>query len=127
MKNYFKLSSLLVVLTALIWAGCAPMPTGSAPKSFAGDYETLVKNVPDGDLTGVFSIKQDGKIYSALLNSDYGSKDIEDFKIEGNIVTGYFYLESYKVNIKGEIMGDNIKGKFSAEGYSFPWTAMKKQ
>ena len=126
MKIYFKLYAFLIVLIGLIWSGCASTRTASSA-SYIGEYELLVKDTPNGDAEGTFSIKYDGTNYSASIGNDMGSIDIQDFQIDGNIASGYFYIESYKVNLKGEISGNDINGNMEVDGYTMPWTATKKQ
>lgn len=115
----------MILLIALIWSGCATTKSTSSA-SYIGDYESLVKDTPNGDATGTFTIRHDGTNYFAKLSSDMGSVDIHDFKIEGNKITGYFWLESYKIDVNGEITGNEIKGTMGTEGYTFPWTGTKK-
>ena len=125
MKDYFKLYIFLIALTGGIWSGCvAPQATSSA--SYIGEYESLVKDTPNGDIQGTFTIKHDGSNYFATIGSDQGSRKVEDFKIDGNILTGYFNIESYKINLKGTITGNNISGNMEVEGNTMPWTAIKK-
>ena len=103
MYKTIRIFSLLAVVFALSLSSCgtskkvaekAPAPAPSVEKAVPGyvgnwayDLET-----PQGNFPGVMVIEQEGDVVKGKLTSDQGSVDIDDLKIENDMLTGTFFI-----------------------------------
>lgn len=88
-----------------------------------GTWAYTIKNLPDGDATGNIVIKANGNEYLGSINSDLGSTDLYNIKVNDNKLTCNFDFDAYKIEVNAMIDGDKLTGDMSAEGSSFPMTA----
>lgn len=119
-------------------AASAPMTTESPAPDMAagtsmehpavGEWEYVIRDLPDGDTKGVLSIKRDGDQYVGTIQSDQGSLPLKNLVIENKALKkASFEAQGYSINMSGAFEGDSFTGKISAAGYDFPMTAMRKK
>lgn len=125
MKNIEKISFSLILLSVLLWTGCAATKTTAS--KYVGNWNYIVKNLPDGDVKGIMSINQSGDTFTGDIKSDDGNIAIkmEELKIEGGKLSSYFYFQGMKINMDGEFSGNEFNGKVSVDYNEFPMTAQK--
>ena len=123
MKAFNKLY-LLIILGAFFWTSCATNKVTS--ESYAGTYNWKI-STDDGDMSGNIVLTKSGDTYTGTINSDQGSQERTNLKIEGNNISAGLTYMGYNVNMKGVLSDHDINGSFSAGGYSFPFDAIKQK
>jgi hypothetical protein len=125
MKNIFRLNILFILVALLFWYGCAATKTTAS--KYVGNWDFVVRNLPDGDVNGMMTISQEGDAYTGNIKSDDGSISIsmEDLKIEDDQLTSTFYFQGMKIDMAGEFDGGNLAGSISVDYNQFPMTAQK--
>ena len=124
MKQYIKINFLLILAAGLIWAGCAATKTTA---KYVGNWDYVVKNLPDGDINGIMTISHDGENFNGDIKSDDGNITItiEDLKIEEDKLSSYFYFQGMKIDMSGEFDGNAYTGSIMVDYNEFPMTATK--
>jgi hypothetical protein len=93
-----------------------------------GEWEYVIKDLPDGDTKGILHIQQEGGKYVGTIQSDMGSIPLKDLVIENEkLKSASFQAQGYNVGLSGTFSGDAFTGKISAAGYDFPVTAVRKK
>lgn len=93
-----------------------------------GEWEYVIKDLPDGDTKGTLQIKLEGDKYVGTIQSDQGSIPLKDLVIENEkLKSASFQAQGYNVGLSGTFSGDAFTGKIRAAGYDFPMTAVKKK
>jgi hypothetical protein len=125
MKNFYKVNIILILAVGLIWAGCAATKTTTS--KYVGNWDYVVRNLPDGDVNGIMTISQEGDTFTGNIKSDDGSVSItmEDLKIESNKLTSYFYFQGMKIDMSGEFNGADFSGSITVDYNEFPISAQK--
>ena len=125
MKNRLKLSILMAVAAGLFWWGCTATKTTAS--KYVGNWNYIVRNLPDGDIKGIMTISQDGDEYRGNIRSADGSISItvEDLRIENNQLTGHIDYQGMKIDMAGTFDGGEYTGTVSADYNEFPMTAQK--
>ena len=125
MKNIFRINILLITAAVMIWAGCTATKTTAS--KYVGNWDYVVRNLPDGDVNGIMTISQEGDGFTGNIKSDDGSISItmQDLKIENNKLTSYFYFQGMKIDMAGEFEGTDFSGAISVDYNEFPMTAQK--
>jgi hypothetical protein len=125
MKNKFNFNILFILAAVLFWYGCAATKTTSS--RYVGNWDYVVRNLPDGDVNGIMTISQEGDAYKGDIKSDDGSISIsmQDLKIEDDKLTSYFYFQGMKIDMAGDFDGGNFTGSISVDYNQFPMTAQK--
>jgi hypothetical protein len=120
-----KLYILILLASGLIWAGCAATKTTAS--RYVGNWDYIVRNLPDGDVNGIMTISQDGDMYKGDIKSDDGSISItmEDLKIEDDKLSSYFYFQGMKIDMSGEFDGKDFTGAIMVDYNEFPMSAQK--
>lgn len=136
MKNIFRNFTLLLVSAALVTLmGCsASKKAGRVPKenksvsytAYTGTWPFVVTGTPEGDTKGDMIISAEGGALKGVISAGGGQVDIENLKIENNVLTGVFNYNGMSVNMIGTFNGSSYEGKVEAQGYAFPMTAAKK-
>lgn len=93
--------------------------------AYAGTWSYLVKGTPDGDTKGDMIITMNGNVPKGVLSVSGAQTEIQDLKIENNVLTGVFYYNGMTINMAGTFTGNLYEGKVEAQGYAFPMTATK--
>lgn len=109
-----------VVLMLTMISSCSIFK--SAPKAdagFAGNYEWIVKDTPDGDYTGTMTIKKTENGYAGEIFIMGMGVKIENMKIENKKMTGNFTFQDMDLDMEAEFAGDAFAGLIYAgdEGY----------
>jgi len=125
MNTILRIHVLLILAAGLIWAGCAATKTTSS--RYVGNWDYVVRNLPDGDVNGIMTISQDGDSFKGDIKSDDGSIAItmEDLKIEDNKLSSYFYFQGMKIDMAGDFNGSEFTGSIMVDYNEFPITAQK--
>ncbi len=115
----------MILAAGLLWAGCATTKTTAS--KYVGNWDYVVRNLPDGDVNGIMTISQEGDEFKGDIKSDDGSISInmEDLKIEVNKLTSYFYYEGMKINMSGDFDGPDFTGSITVDYNEFPISARK--
>lgn len=115
----------MILAAGLLWAGCATTKTTAS--KYVGNWDYVVRNLPDGDVNGIMTISQDGDAFKGNIKSDDGSVSItmEDFKIDENKLTSYFYFQGMKIDMSGEFDGAEFTGSIMVDYNEFPISAQK--
>ena len=124
MKTLYKLSTALIVFVMLVWAGCASNKVSTM--NYAGTYDWSI-SMDSGDLSGTITLNHSGDGYTGTIDSEQGSSDLSNLKVDGSNITASFEYMGYDVTLKGTLSEHDLKGSFSAEGYDFPFDAKKKE
>jgi len=125
MTKFFNASYPLIILAALIWAGCAGTKA-SKDAAFLGDWEYLVEGTPNGDVTGVMNISKEGDEYVGKLGSDMGEIMLNDLSIVENKLSANFDIQGMTLNMDGIFDGPKFNGTIAVDYNSFPISATKK-
>ena len=125
MKNIFQINMMLILAAGFFWAGCAATKTTAS--KYVGNWDYVVRNLPDGDVNGIMTISQEGDAFKGNIKSDDGSVSItmEDLKIEDNKLTSYFYFQGMKIDMSGEFDGADFSGAITVDYNEFPISAQK--
>lgn len=125
MKNIFRITILLMLAAGMFWAGCTASKTTAS--KYVGNWDYVVRNLPDGDVNGIMTISQEGDGFSGHIKSDDGSISItmQDLTIADNKLTSYFYFQGMKIDMAGEFEGTDFSGSISVDYNEFPMSAQK--
>jgi len=130
---------LILVFAIAMAGGCAtskkttdatvdnPTPTPTATAAATSEWAYVIKDLPDGDASGVFTLIKKGDKYTGVMKSEMGEVDVNNLTIENDVLKCNYAVMGYQVNMTGAFTGDNFKGKINVEGYEFPMTAVKKK
>jgi hypothetical protein len=121
-----KVSYLFIVVAALIWAGCAGTKA-SKESAYIGEWEYLVEDTPNGDVTGVMVISKVESGYEGKLASDMGELLLNNLTIVEDKLNANFDLQGMQLDMTGTFEGPTFSGNISVDYNSFPMTATKKQ
>jgi hypothetical protein len=122
MKNLQINRFISYVLLTLIFAGCAASRVTTPNYIGRWDYEI---DTPQGRQSGWIILNQEGKEVTGTINSDMGSTDLRDLKIENNIMTANFNAFDMDMDLSGEFAEDVLNAKIVVQGYELPFTATK--
>jgi len=112
----------LVVVSVALLSGCGT--TKMAIKKYGGSWEYQL-DTPEGSFKGVMVISHDGEKFIGRIDSDQGSMDLEDLKIEEGNLTTHFSVGSYLIEISGEFNEDEFTGTIGPPEYQMPFTAAR--
>lgn len=118
-KSYF-----LIIILVLFWTSCATNKVTS--ESYAGTYNWNI-TTDDGELSGNIVLTKSGDSYMGTISTDQDTQDLTNLKIEGNNISAGLTYMGYNVTMKGVLSDHDINGSFSAQGYSFPFDAIKQK
>ncbi|NJN25039.1 MAG: hypothetical protein HC819_03155 [Cyclobacteriaceae bacterium] len=119
------MKNVLIVFMAIFVAyACAS--TKSVSDMSVGTWDYLIKNTPEGDLTGNFVISKDGDSYSGAINAAQGSIPMQNVVVENGNMTSNFDYMGYTVNMSGKFEGTSFSGKVSVDYNDFPVSATKR-
>ena len=92
------------------------------------EWEYVIRDLPDGDATGIFTIAKSGDGYVGVISSaNLGDAQMKNLVIENDNLQCNFEAMGYSVGMSGTFEGNSFNGAISAEGYDFPMTAVKKE
>lgn len=98
---------------------------GFVTADYTGSWEYSV-DTPDATYDGAIILTKVEDAYTGKLKSDDGfTADLKSLKVEGEKISFYFYLEGYKINVKGTFKENKLNATVDAEGMQFPLIAKK--
>ena len=122
MKNLQTIRYILYIILTVFFAGCAATKVTSPNYVGRWNYEI---DTPQGRQSGWIILNQEGKEVTGSINSDMGSTDLRDLKIENNVLTANFYAFDMDMDLSGEFVDDVLNAKVMVQGYEIPFTARK--
>lgn len=122
MKTSEIIRFFLIAMIALVWTGCAT--TKVTTPNYIGRWNYDL-DTPQGRYAGWIVIDQEGKDVTGTMNSEMGSVDLRDLKIEDNFMTANFYIMDMDMDLSGEFDGDVLNAKIIVQGYEMPFKATK--
>jgi len=122
MKNLHSTRFLLYIVLTLFFTGCAS--TKVTTPNYIGRWNYEI-DTPQGSQTGWIILNQDGNELTGSINSEMGSVDLRDLKIENNLMTANFYAFDMDMDLSGEFVEDVLNAKVIVQGYELPFTAHK--
>lgn len=116
----------LFVIAAFIAYGCAS--SKKVAHISIGTWDYVVKDLPDGDATGTFTITKEGdKFVGSMIMRDGSTQSMKGLSIVDDNLTCTVEYSGYEIDTQGKFEGSTFTGSISAEGYEFPMTAVKKE
>jgi hypothetical protein len=112
----------MFILLTVFYVGCAT--TKVTTPNYVGRWNYEI-DTPQGRQTGWIILNKEGKEVTGSINSDMGSTDLRDLKIENNIMTANFYAFDMDMDLSGEFAQDVLNAKIIVQGYEIPFTANK--
>ena len=132
MKGTINLLIPLAIIFTLISCHSSRRTAGLIPKSiflddpYAGDWDFIIKDMPQGDAQGILSIDRSGFDYTANVTGDIGDMQIEDVSIQSDRMKGHFQYKGFRVSVKGDFTGDSFEGKVGVTLISYPFKAKRR-
>lgn len=119
---------LYIFVGLLLLSSCASTKTSKAP-SPAGKWDYTITGTPEGDFSGVLTISEVDKTYSAIMASSAGDLPIDKYLYdkETKKMSGEFYYSGALVLFDAVLAVDQIDGAMSTSGMSFPFKATRKK
>lgn len=114
----------LIVAIATFLSGCGA--TRMATKLYAGNWQYHLET-PQGDYDGSMVITYVDDVFKGMLESDQGTLELENFKIEDGKLSGSFEVAGYLMDIIGDFNGDVFTGTIGAQDFQMPFVANRKK
>ena len=127
MKRTTRITNAFVAIYLLTMiSSCATFKSFlEADAGYAGNYEFLVKDTPDGDYTGTLTIRKGDNGYEGKLFTEGTNYEILNLQIENNKMTGNFTFQYMDLSFEAKFTGENIAGFIFADGQGFELTGTK--
>jgi len=122
MRTSYMITFLLLISTIWIFSECATSRVKIPSYIGRWDYEL---DTPQGTVNGWIILNQEDKEVNGTINSDMGSTELRDLKIEDNVLTANFYAFDMDMDLTGEFAEDVLNAKIIVQGYELPFTATK--
>ena len=122
MKTIRIFNLILTPLIIILWTGCATTKVTTPNYIGRWNYEL---DTPQGRVTGWIILNQDDNDVTGTINSDMGSTDLRELKIEDNHMTATFNAFDMDMDITGEFVENKLNAKIMVQGYELPFTATK--
>lgn len=124
MKKSYIAPFIALILGIFLVSGCAS--TKKLVDSYVGKWNYDLET-PQGTFSGNMQITHDGNEFHGSLNSDMGSVDLSDLKIEDGKLTANFDMQGNTIDVTGNFEGEVFNGNFSAGGFDMPFKASRSQ
>lgn len=124
MKRFFNLYLLVAIAYSCLMFSCAGSKKTKVDP-FVGDWE-YVAETPNGDIDVTMSLQKTEDGYTGSLNTDMGSLDLYDLKIEDGKLDAKFDFQGYEILMQGAFEGEKFTGSSSVDGNEMPIDATKK-
>lgn len=123
MKKLFFLA-----VGSLIVLSCASTKTTISVPAPAGNWDYTISSTPYGDVTGVLTVSQIDKTYTAKMVTSDREIIIDKFiyNEESMKMSGEFDFEGTPVYFDATLNMDQIDGGMSAGGANYPFKATRK-
>lgn len=126
---------LLSIIVLFLIASCSTTKTASTASSSkpaltpAGEWDFSIKETPEGDFTGIMTVNQAEKNYTAKLTTMGNDLPFERFTWdESNMkVGGELYYGGTSVTLDATLAEEEMSGFMSTSGMSFPFKATRKK
>ena len=122
MKNFQITRFLSFILLTVFFAGCAA--TKVTTPNYVGRWNYEI-DTPQGRQSGWIILNKEEKEVTGSINSDMGSADLRDLKIENNLLTANFYAFDMDMDLSGEFVEDVLNAKIVVQGYEIAFIANK--
>lgn len=120
---------LLVFFGLLFLASCSTTKTTSSRKlSPVGEWDYSITDTPQGDFSGIMTVSEQDKIYSAKLNANGGDLPFEKFTFdkESKKAGGELDYAGTLVYFDALVTANEMVGIMSTGGMEFPFKATRK-
>ncbi len=117
--------TVIFLLTALVAYACAT--SKKVTDVSVGTWDYVVKNTPEGDLTGTMVFAKDGDVYTGYMENSQGKVSFRDVVIDEGKLTCNFDYMGYTVVMSGLFEASAFAGKVSVDYNDFPLTATKRE
>lgn len=111
-------------------AGQAPVPTEVLDVSLVGTWAYEITNTPQGDATGLLTLRRDGDGYAGDITSDLLQQEVSltDLSFAEQQLTFKAVFDGggqlIETRTTAQVLGDTMEGTMVAEGFgSFPFSA----
>jgi hypothetical protein len=116
---------LIIFLITGLLGGCAASKSAYSP---AGTWDYEVKNTPNGDANGKMMLSKNGDEYEGnFQTSEYGTLQMRDITLEGNMLKSTFYVQGETFELNGLFEGDSFSGKITSNYGTFDMIANRIQ
>jgi hypothetical protein len=127
MNTLLRFSTVLMFVVMLIWSGCTTTKSSkTAIPNYIGQWNFSLE-LPDQTIKGYLTFSQEGEEVLSAIGVEEGETQLSDFTINEESFSGSFEYMGYTVDVSGDFEGNVLNGKMSAEGYEFPFEALKQQ
>ena len=117
---------LLLVILRNKTLGASTKTAKKVEDPYAGTWDYVVKNTPEGDMKGEMIIGKNGEGYTAEMNGYTVNANLEDLSIKDQTIEGSFDYQGMEVIIKGKFEGNMLKGDVEVDYMTFPLEATKR-
>ncbi len=117
--------TLIILIAAFAAYACAA--SKKAVDVSIGEWEYVIKDTPEGDVSGTMVIGKDGDSYTGKFVSDIGELPLQNLTIQDGQLNGMFEYTGYEIGVEGKFEGDSFTGKCVVEYMEFPMTATRKK
>jgi hypothetical protein len=126
---------LLSSFVLLLIASCSSTKTASTAASSkpvvtpAGEWDFSIKETPEGDFTGLMTVGQADKNFTAKLTTMGSDLPFERFTWDesNKKVGGELFYGGTSVTLDATLVEEEISGFMSTSGMSFPFKATRKK
>jgi len=127
MSKIWEVSYVFIVAATLFMVGCAGTKA-SKESAYIGDWEYLVEDTPNGDVTGIMVIHKGESGYAGkLVTSDMGEIPLNNLTIVKDKVSANFDIQDMQLDMTGTFEGPQFNGNISIDYNFFQMTATRKQ
>ena len=123
MKKFLNLNLIVAIVLSGLLYNCAGTKKAKVDP-YIGSWEYTAQT-DNGNLDVVMKIEKAEDGYVGSLNSDMGSVDLQDLKIEDGQMTGWFEMQGYELSIKGTFEDTKFTGITSIDTYEMEMNATK--
>ncbi|UCG27029.1 MAG: hypothetical protein JSV24_08625 [Bacteroidales bacterium] len=121
-KSILMIKLVLLFVSVTILSGCGT--TRMMTKKYVGSWEYKLET-PDGTYEGAMVINYDGETFTGIMESDMGSAELDDLKIEEGKLTASLDVGGYILDIAGEFVGDEFTGTIGPPEFQMPFNATR--
>ena len=124
-SSFSKVLILMLVTAFMVSCGTSKKTTKAGKADFAGNYEWSIEGIPDGDQSGTMTIKKTETGYAGELEAMGMAIPLEELKVEGNKMTGLFYVQDMDISFSMTFEGEGFNGNIDVMGQGFPFNVKK--